>query len=67
MSDGAFFYRNLGDALIGLCAPYVDETLYTGNKDYLKLFETPDNKLHCKEREYNNLHFGGIENGSHNE
>lgn len=34
ISDAALFYKKLGEALIGLCATYVDDTLHVGNKEY---------------------------------
>lgn len=44
--------QELPEALIGLYATYVDETLHAGNWEYLKLCDKTEQNFKCKKRAY---------------
>lgn len=61
VNDPVFFYKNLGEELIGLCGTYVDDTLHAGTNEYLKLCEETEKRFKCKPRDYDNFQFSGME------
>ncbi len=61
ISDAALFYKKLGEKLIGLCANYVDDTLHAGTEEYAKLCNKTEEKFKCKEREWDNVQFAGVQ------
>ena len=46
---------------MGLCANYVDDTLHAGTKEYAKLCNKTEEKFKCKEIEWDNVQFAGVE------
>lgn len=51
ISDASFFYKEIGETLIGMCATYVDDTLQASNNEYSKLCDITEKKFNCKTRE----------------
>ena len=61
ISDAALFYKKLGEELIGTCATYVDDSLHAGNEKYQEITKITEEKFKCKNREYDDLQFSGLE------
>ncbi len=61
VSDASLFYKKLGERLVGLCGNYVDDTLHAGTKEYSDLCKKTEKKFKCKERDWDNLQFAGVE------
>jgi hypothetical protein len=59
--DSAFFYKVLDEKLGGMCATYVDECLHAGTDQYSKSAEKTELRFQCREREYDNVTFAGVE------
>jgi hypothetical protein len=59
--DSAFFYKVLDEKLGGMCATYVDECLHAGTDQYSKSAEKTELRFQCREREYGNVMFAGVE------
>ena len=61
ISDAALFYKKLGTELMGLCSTYVDDTLHAGTDEYSDLCKKTETKFKCKNREYDNTQFAGLQ------
>ena len=59
-TDGALFFKLLGDKLSGLCATYVDDCLHAGDPAYQKLSQKTEGQFQCRPREWDNVEFGGV-------
>ena len=59
--DPALYSMKIQDALMGLCATYVDDTLQAGNTMYQEMTKLTLQKFKCREREFDNVKFAGIE------
>lgn len=63
--DGALFFKHLDKKLQGVCATFVDDTLQAGNKEFQDLADNTLRRFQCREREWDNTEFSGVEIETH--
>lgn len=61
ISDSALFYKSDKQILIGICLTYLDDTLHTGNRDYVKSSNEAELKLECKGLVRDSSQFTGLQ------
>lgn len=60
-SDATLLYKTIRKRLIGLCATYGDDALHAANDDYSKLCEKTEENFQCKNREWDDIQFSGLQ------
>lgn len=55
------FFKRLDGKLKGSCATYANDTLQVGDKTYKKLTEQTMTIFQCRDREWYNTDFAGVE------
>jgi Reverse transcriptase (RNA-dependent DNA polymerase) len=58
--DMSFFYKHIGNNLVGLTGTYVDDSLLAGNLEFEKLTKTTMDKFESRDREMDNTKFAGV-------
>jgi hypothetical protein len=58
--DMSFFYKNIGNNLVGLTGTYVDDSLLAGNLEFEKVTKTAMDKFESRDREMDNTKFSGV-------
>ena len=61
LGDEALFYKRVDKKLTGLCATYVDDILQTCNDHFSHLVKKTEERFQCKNMDYDNLQFAGVE------
>jgi hypothetical protein len=60
-------FKSISSQLSGLCATYVDASLHSGNREYQLSSEQTMNKFACREHQWDNVTFAGMEIASEGE
>ena len=58
--DMSFFFRKVGNKLKGLIGTYVDDTLFSGDPDFLQHTNKTLRKFDSKERKFDTTRFAGV-------
>ena len=59
-TDGVLFFKKIANHLAGLCATHVDDCLHAGNENYSQLSQSIERKYKCRDREFDNIQFSGV-------
>jgi Reverse transcriptase (RNA-dependent DNA polymerase) len=59
--DISLFTKHVGSELCGIAGTYVDDSLLSGNADFLKLSETSQQKFDSRERQFDIFAFAGVD------
>lgn len=60
-SDPALFFHSIKGEVQGIIGSYVDDTISTGNDDFVESSKTIEKTFESKPREYQNFKFAGME------
>lgn len=58
--DISFFFKKASQKLKGLIGTYVDDTLFTGDQDFLNHSEKTSQRFESKDREFDSTRFAGV-------
>ena len=61
VTDSAFFFKRIREKLTGLCANCFDDSLQAGTDKFCHQAKYVESKFKYQPRDYDNVHFAGIE------
>jgi Reverse transcriptase (RNA-dependent DNA polymerase) len=59
--DISLFTKHVGSELCGIAGTYVDDSLLSGNADFLKLSDMSQQKFNSRERQFDHFTFAGVD------